>query len=72
MADCQCLGGCPFFNDRMQGMDETAGLFKKKYCQGNSADCARFMVFSKLGKPAVPADLFPNQAERARSIIAAA
>jgi hypothetical protein len=72
MADCQCLGGCPFFNDKMQGMDGTASLFKRKYCQGSSANCARFMIFSKLGKPAVPADLFPNQIDRARAILATA
>jgi hypothetical protein len=70
MADCQCMAGCPFFNDRMQGMDGAAGLFKKKYCQGSAADCARFMVFSRLGKAAVPSDLFPNMVDRANAIIA--
>ncbi|MBU1220457.1 hypothetical protein KKF34_09110 [Myxococcota bacterium] len=67
--DCKCLPGCPFFNDRMDSMPSTANIMKKKYCQGSFESCARFMIFSKLGKPAVPTDLFPNEVEKAKSII---
>ena len=44
---------------------------KKKYCKEDNSRCARFMVFKKLGKPKVPTDLFPNQIEKATSVIAA-
>ncbi len=71
MADCECLGGCPFFNDRMKDMEGMTTLFKRRYCLGDKTTCARYMVFSKLGKPSVPADLYPNQAARAAEMIAA-
>jgi hypothetical protein len=69
MADCECLPGCPFFNDKMKNMPGTAAMFKNKYCQGSSLDCARHIVFKTLGKSAVPGDLFPNQVERAQSLV---
>jgi hypothetical protein len=70
MAECECLAGCPFFNDRMKDTDGLGAIFKKKYCLGSFAECARYMVFKKLGKPAVPADLYPNMHERAEKILA--
>jgi len=71
MDGCECLGGCPFFNDRMRDMDGMAALFKSRYCHGDYSRCARHIVFERLGKPAVPPDLYPNMQERAQSIIAA-
>ncbi len=69
MADCECLAGCAFFNDRMTDMPATANLYKKQFCQGNNEGCARHMVFRTLGKEKVPSDLYPNDADRARQII---
>ncbi len=69
MADCECLGSCPFFNDQMKDLDGVAALFKRRYCLGDNSDCARHMVLKQLGKPAVPANLYPNNVERARLII---
>lgn len=71
MADCEVLSMCAFFNDTMQEMTAIASMYKRKYCQGDNADCARHMVRNALGKQYVPADLFPNQQDRARRIIAA-
>ncbi|RPH37926.1 MAG: hypothetical protein EHM86_01500 [Desulfobulbaceae bacterium] len=70
MANCECLAGCPFYNDKMKQTDGMGAIFKKNYCQGDNSKCARFMVFKKLGKPAVPADLFPNMVDRANKILA--
>ena len=69
MANCECLEGCPFFNNTMANMPATALTFKKRYCQGDFLDCARHMVFRNLGNDKVPGDLFPNQVERAKEII---
>jgi hypothetical protein len=69
MADCERLATCPFFNDRMSNMPATTGLFKKRYCQGDNSNCARYMVLQALGKEKLPADLFPNERERAQEII---
>ncbi len=71
MADCQCLSGCPFFNDQMANMPSLANSMKRRYCQGDASQCARHMVFSALGREAVPRDLFPNQTDRAQEILAA-
>jgi hypothetical protein len=72
MADCECLGGCPFFNDQMKGLEAIKKMMKDKYCKGSSEACARYIVFKALGKPRVPGNLIPNQVERARQLIAQA
>ncbi|MBN2694938.1 hypothetical protein JXR93_09770 [bacterium] len=69
MADCECLPKCPFFNDKMSNMPSMANLMKKKYCQGDKSECARYLIASKLGRDKVPSDLFPNQLERAFEIL---
>jgi hypothetical protein len=71
-SDCECLAGCPFFNDKMADMPGTAEQLKQHYCKGDSSRCARHMVFERLGKPAVPPDLYPDMVERAEQILAVA
>jgi hypothetical protein len=72
MKDCELIEKCIFFNDKMANMPSTAEIFKMKYCKGEFADCARRIVCNAKGRDSVPADLFPNQIDRAREIIAAA
>jgi hypothetical protein len=69
MADCECLAGCIFFNDKMARKPATADIMKQRYCKGDSSVCARHMVLEKLGRPKVPVDLFPGDVERAMQII---
>jgi hypothetical protein len=69
MADCELLSTCVFFNDMMSNMPSTSNIFKIVYCNGNNSNCARYMVRKELGKDRVPADLFPNQTDKARDII---
>ncbi len=69
MADCELIAGCVFFNDKMASMPAMAEMLKNRYCKGNNEDCARYMVFKKLGKPGVPTDLFPNAEDRAKAIL---
>lgn len=71
MSDCVCLPKCPFFNDKMANMPTMAHKLKDKYCTGDNSSCARFMIFGKLGREAVPVDLFPSQSDRAAAILAA-
>jgi hypothetical protein len=72
MSECVCLSGCLFFNDKMGDMPVTAGMMKTRYCLGDNSQCARFMVFAVLGREAVPATLYPQQVEKARTILAGA
>lgn len=69
MADCERLPGCPFFNDKMEAPPATVKWMKTYYCRGDNTKCARHMVLTKLGKPAVPSDLYPNDRERAVDIL---
>jgi len=69
MADCECLAGCIFFNEKMKDMPATAEILKTKFCRGNNTLCARFIIFKELGREKVPFDLFPNQNDRAQEIL---
>lgn len=67
--DCAYLGGCPFYNDKLQ-MDQGIGsIFKKKYCTGNNELCARYRVLCRLGEGFVPSSLYPNMLDVADEII---
>ena len=70
MADCEMLNRCPFFNDVMSDMPTHAELFKQLYCHGGNDICARYMILRKLGRDAVPRNLFPNEVSRANDLIA--
>lgn len=71
MTTCPALPRCPFFNDRMAGRPSTAEMMKRHFCQDDFESCARWQVCSRLGRPAVPEDLFPNQVKRAAAILLA-
>ncbi len=71
MAECECLPGCPFFNDRMKEKPATAEIYKKNFCLGDSTDCARHQIKVALGKENVPGDLYPTQVDRVPRIIEA-
>jgi len=68
MPDCECLMGCPFFNDRMKNLSVVKDMMKKRYCLGDNSQCARYIIFKARGRDAVPPDLIPNQVEIARAI----
>lgn len=69
MPDCECIVGCPFFNDKMKDQQGIAAMYKTMFCQDDYLKCARYMVFKKLGKSNVPADLYPNMIDRAKKLI---
>lgn len=69
MAQCECLAGCIFFNDKMAEMPAMASMMKQRYCHGDNSQCARWVVRSALGPLGVPGDLFPNQMDRARHLV---
>jgi len=70
MAECVCLPKCIFFHDKMADMPTTTERMKQHYCLGNNSGCARFQVFTAVGREHVPADLFPHNLDRARDLIA--
>ena len=70
MPNCECVNGCPFFNDRMKDTEGLGAMIKKKYCLGDNSNCARYMVFKRLGRQNVPPDLYPNMHDRAKALLA--
>jgi len=72
MSECKALEGCPFFHDRMRSMPAVAALVKQRYCLGEDhSQCARYVVRKALGLGQVPADMFPDQIDRAQQLISA-
>jgi hypothetical protein len=69
--NCEFLPKCPFFDDKMADMPAIATMMKKKYCLEDPNSCARYMVRMASPPKPVPADLFPMDVERARSILVA-
>jgi hypothetical protein len=69
MAKCECLEGCPFFNDKIP-IDSALGIvYKEKYCLDRFNDCARHKVKVELGRENIPASLYPNMQDLAQQII---
>lgn len=66
---CPILSSCPFFNDTMADMPASAGILKAAYCQDDYTQCARFRLCEALGRPSVPANLYPSEGERANRIL---
>ncbi len=69
MADCECIPGCIFFNDKMANMPALANSYKRQYCKGDKSNCARYIIFKAKGKGRVPSDLFPNNQSKAKVIL---
>jgi hypothetical protein len=69
MAECVCVAGCIFFNDKMANMPSMADIYKERYCKGDSTQCARYVVFKALGRENVPGDLYPNDLDRAEKLL---
>jgi hypothetical protein len=69
MGECELTAGCIFFNDKMADMPSMASMMKSVYCKSDPDKCARYKVVKAVGREKVPADLFPNQVEKADAVI---
>ncbi len=69
MNRCPFADKCPFFGDKMKDLPLSAELFQDKYCDADFTKCARYEVRTKCGKEAVPANLYPNQRDRAEKLM---
>jgi len=63
---------CSFFNDRIPLGNGLGAVFKKKYCIGRGAKCARWLVLQNLGPEYVPDTLYPSMLDVAIQIIESA
>ncbi len=69
MPQCPCLSSCLFFNNKMANMPLAAEKMKARFCQSDNSECARYLVFAKLGRDKVPSDLFPRDVDLANKLI---
>lgn len=69
MKECELTAGCIFFNDKMNNMPSMTTMMKSVYCKSDPDKCARLMIVKALGREKVPADLFPNENDKAGEII---
>ena len=66
MSDCPVLASCRFFNDVIENMPAISESLKERYCLCDNSGCARFFIFSALGKQHLPDDVFPHEMAKAR------
>lgn len=66
--ECELRQYCSLYKEMMSinGAHKHIG---SKYCKQKAEDCARYIVYKKLGKDKIPDDLFPGEVERAFKII---
>ncbi|MFH1378210.1 MAG: hypothetical protein ABIH86_05620 [Planctomycetota bacterium] len=69
MEECELIEKCAFFTNRMSTLPTVAKMMKKRYCEGDKDDCARYRLALSIGKNGVPANLFPHQMDIANDII---
>lgn len=66
MADCVRLAKCVFLV-KIEILPKTMAALMIKYCRGDYRGCARFWCASAGVEP--PADLFPNENDRALQLL---
>ena len=70
MQECELIDNCPFYNGQLEGDEEQIKILKEKYCHKTYFKCARFMIFTALGRESVPKELLPHQKDKAYVLIA--
>ena len=70
MAMCEKFEKCPFYNDKMPCNTGIGSMYKKRYCEGDKTQCARYFVSTKVGPHAVDNNLYPNMMDKAQKILA--
>ncbi len=66
---CECFENCDLFDNTTAKLPSTAKSFQDKFCKGDHGNCARYLIYKRLGKEFVPDDLFPNERGKALNII---
>ncbi len=70
METCEKLAKCPFYQGQMSMESGLGAMYKKKYCEGDKTQCARYMVATQLGPEFVTLKLYPNMKNVAEDLIA--
>lgn len=66
---CELVERCPVYNGEMRLSGSICNKYKNCYCSSNKNSCARYMIFTQIGRGYVPGNLFPDMLGKARQII---
>ena len=69
MEACEKLAKCPFYQGAMSMEKGLGSMYKKKYCEGDKYNCARYMIATQLGPEFVTNKIYPNMVELAKNMI---
>lgn len=69
MGECEWMHECSFIKQFEERSPATMAIFRQNYCDGDVSQCARYMIFDRIGADAVPTNLYPNEAWQAEQII---
>ncbi len=70
MAVCEKLEKCPFYQGKMSTESGIGAMYKKKYCEDDKTQCARYMISTTVGPEFVTNHIYPNMTQQAEKIIA--
>ena len=70
MALCEKLQKCPFYQGKMDMNAGVGSMYKKKYCEGDKTQCARYIIATQLGAEFVTNNLYPNMHDKANKLLA--
>ncbi len=70
MEACEKLAKCPFYQGKMTTESGLGAMYKKKYCEGDKTQCARYMISTTLGPEFVTNHIYPNMRDVAEKLIA--
>jgi hypothetical protein len=69
VSDCELTERCTFLAESMARTPTIASFYRSQLCKGDFTSCARYVVYKAKGRKAVPADLLPDQMDRAKRIL---
>ena len=69
MAICERFEKCPFYQDSMIIETGVGKVLKKKYCETNKNECARYIVLQAIVPEFVDNTLFPHMKDRAYELV---
>lgn len=69
MQKCELIQGCFFLTNFSNNMPSQLSIVKRKYCNQDFGECARYMTAKKIGQHKMPLDLDPRDIELADKII---
>ncbi len=69
METCEKLAKCPFYQGQMSMESGLGAMYKKKYCEGDKMQCARYMIATQLGPEFVTNKIYPNMVNVAQELI---